>query len=216
MADFRVKRPGFIRWLKKHQSPVVDRSQSSEGQGMDVVAVVISGLSLVVAAVGTLLSNRRSLAALEESQKAASTALWSAVQEAVQRLIGFDPTAEPVGDRLTNLRIAMIALIDELDDWDEFDGWLAAEHVLGAALGRQVMEAAQPGDNVEERLAQLEPLMRWAVTLSNNLRLFRSRGYDAEAAAKLRLNAERLVKSVHQKHGWEQPPTTIPGVTPLG
>jgi hypothetical protein len=110
----------------------------------------------------------------------------------------------------------MIALIDELDDWDEFDGWLAAEHVLGAALGRQVMEAAQPGDNVEERLAQLEPLMRWAVTLSNNLRLFRSRGYDAEAAAKLRLNAERLVKSVHQKHGWEQPPTTIPGVTPLG
>jgi hypothetical protein len=182
---------------------------------MDVVALVISGLALVVSLVGTVLSNRRSSEALEESRRATATALWAAVQEAVQRLVGFDPTSEPIGDRLANLRISMLALVDELDDWHGFDAWLEAERVLGATFGRQVMETAGPGDTVEERLAKLRPLMQWAGALSNNLRLFRAKGYDADAAAALRANAERVLKSVHEKHGWELPPKTMPGVEPL-
>lgn len=174
---------------------------------MEVMALVLSGLSLLVAGVGTVLSNRRSSEALEESRKAAATALWSAVQEAIQRLIGFDPTAEPIGDRLANLRISMIALVDELDGWTGLDAWLEAERVLGATLGRQVMDAAKPGDSIDQRLANLDPLMRWAKVLSDNLRLFRSKGYDAEVVAKLRANAQGLVKSIHEKHGWELPPT---------
>lgn len=182
---------------------------------MDFVALVLSGLALVVAVVGTVLSNRRSSEALEESRKAAAAALWSAVQEAVQRLIGFDPTSEPVDDRLANLRISMIALVDELDDWSGLDAWLQAEHYLGAIIGRQVMDVAQPGDTVDQRLSKLDPLMRWAIVLSGNLRLFRAKGHDAEVAAKLRAAAERLTKDIHEKHGWELPPTTMPGVQPL-
>lgn len=64
---------------------------------MDVLALVISALSLLIAGVGTYQANKRANEALAESRKAAEDARWFAVQEAVQRLIGFDPTAEPVG-----------------------------------------------------------------------------------------------------------------------
>lgn len=60
----------------------------------------------------------------------------------MQRFIGFDPTMEPVGDRLANFRIATIALVDELDDWKGLDTWLESERNLGAVLARQVMEVA--------------------------------------------------------------------------
>lgn|SRR5690606_15704264 len=100
---------------------------------MDIAALIISGLSLVVAGIGTYWSNRRSKEALAESRRAAADAHWSALQEAVQRLIGFDPSAEPIRDRLTNLRIAMLALVDELgDEWEGLDVWLDAERALGA------------------------------------------------------------------------------------
>ena len=143
---------------------------------MDVVALVVSGLSLVVAAIGTVLSNRRSREALTESRKAATAALWSDAEEAVQRLIGFDPASEPIGDRLANLRIAMIALVDELDDWAGLDQWLEAERALGATLGRQVMEQAKPGDTVNQRLKVLDPLQTWAQAVASNLRRFRQPG----------------------------------------
>jgi hypothetical protein len=55
-------------------------------------------------------------------------------------MIGFDPASEPIGDRLANLRIAMIALVDEMHDWAGLDKWQEAERTLGALLGRQVME----------------------------------------------------------------------------
>lgn len=182
---------------------------------MDVVAIVVSVLSLAVAGVGTVLANRRANEAIAESRKAAAAALWSAVQEAVQRLIGFDPAAEPIGDRLANLRIAIIALVDEMGDWAGLDTWLEAERILGAAIGRHVMEIAAPTDTVEQRLATLDPLMRWAHVLGNNLRCFRSLGFDAETAAKLRVNAEAHVKAIHEEHGWEQPATTMPGIQTL-
>lgn len=118
---------------------------------MELAAVILSGLSLIVAIVGTALANKRSSEALDESRKAAASALWSGVQQAVQRFIGFDPTMEPVGYRLANFRIATIALVDELDGWAGLDTWLEAERALGAILGRQVMEAARPGDTVDER-----------------------------------------------------------------
>jgi hypothetical protein len=88
---------------------------------MDVLALVISVLSLLVALVGTYLTNKRSKEALAASQRAAVDGRWSATQEAVQRLIGFDPSAEPIKDRLADLRIAMIALVDDLPEWTELD-----------------------------------------------------------------------------------------------
>lgn len=182
---------------------------------MDIAALVISGLAAVIAGLGTILANRRANDALRESRKAVTTALWSALQEAVQRFLGFDPSREPVGERLANLRIAMIDLADEYTDWEGLDGWLEAERVLGATFGRQVMAAAKPGDSVEQRLKILDPLMTWAQALSQNLRLFRSKGYDREALGKLRSHATDLTRNIAEQHGWDLPPTSNPRLSPL-
>lgn len=183
---------------------------------MDAIPLLLSGGSLIVAITGLVLTYRRSGQALRESQKAAANALWSGVQQAVQRFIGFDPTMEPVGDRLANFRIATIALVDELNDWKGLDTWLEAERNLGAVLARQVMEAAQPGDSVDKRMANLDPYQQWAQVLSQNLRHFRAVGFDADKARKLQTSAESQAEAIYEKYGWESPPTTIPGVTPLG
>lgn len=182
---------------------------------MEIIALLVSVLSLAVAGIGTFQANRRAKEALGESRQAASDARWFAAQEAVQRLIGFDPTAEPIGDRLANLRIATIALVDSLDGWPGLDRWLEAERVLGAALGRQVMEAARPGDGVDERLTKLDPLMSWAQALSQNLRLLRSTGHDEQVLGKLQANAEALVRKTHERHGWDLPPRSNPRIQPL-
>ena len=182
---------------------------------MEIVALIVSGLSLAVTIVGTCLSNARSKEALTESRQAAADARWSTLQEAVQRLIGFDPTAEPISDRLANLRIAMLALVDHLDDWKGLDTWLEAERVLGATYGRHVMEGASADDTVDQRLDRLNPLMVWAATLSSNLRYLRSTGYKADALSKLRSHAEDLVEDIHARHGWELPPKGNPHVEPL-
>lgn len=173
---------------------------------MEVIALVVSGLSLAVAAVGTVLSNKRSSEAIAESRKAAAAVLWSGMQEAVQQLIGFDPASEPIGERLAYLRIAMIALVDALDGWDGLDQWLEAERALGTALGRQVLEKSQRGDTVEERLKVLDPYQRWAQVLGMNLRWFRSEGYDAAVAAKLREHAGDQLNRVCASNGWSLPP----------
>jgi hypothetical protein len=182
---------------------------------MEPVALVLSGISLFVAVAGTVLSNRRASEALAESRKAATVALWSGAQEAVQRLIGFDPASEPVGERLANFRIAMIALVDELKGWEGLDRWLEAERALGTTLARQVMARAKPRDTVDERLKALEPHQRWAEVLAMNLRRFRSQGYDEAAALKLREHAADEMRRVCEANGWPLPPTAIPGLRAL-
>lgn len=182
---------------------------------MEIAALAISGLSLLVAGLGTYQANKRANEALAASRNSAVDARWFAVQEAVQRLIGFDPTAEPVGERLQNLRITMIELVDQLEGWDGIDSWLEAERTLGATMSRQVMEVSEQRETVEQRVKNLEPLMSWAHALSNNLRRFRSTGHDAAVLAELRANAEAIVGSVHERHGWELPPSTNPRVRPL-
>lgn len=182
---------------------------------MEALALVVSGISLVVAVVGTLLSNRRASEALAESRKAATVALWSGAQEAVQRLIGFDPASEPIGERLQNLRIAIIALIEGLEGWDGFGEWLEAELALGATLGRQTMERAKPGDSVDERLKALDPYQRWAQVLGMNLRRFRAVGYDEAATLKLRDHAADQKKAICEANGWPLSPTTILGLQAL-
>jgi len=182
---------------------------------MDVLALVMSALSLLVAFAGTYLANKRSREALALSRRAAVDARWSALQEAAQRLIGFDPAAEPVGERLSNLRIAMIALVDELPEWSELDGWLEAERILGATYGRQVMDAAKPGDRVEQRVQNLDPLMTWAHALSSNLRFLRSKGRSAVSFGTLTSDAKGLIAQIHDKNGWDLPPAANTRASPL-
>lgn len=182
---------------------------------MDVAALVISILSLIGAVVGTFLANKRAKEAMALSRRAVADSRWSAAQEAVQRLIGFDPAAEPVGERLANLRIAFVALIDDLPDWTGLGSWLASEQVLGATLGREVIELSKPSDGVEKRLQNLELLSGWAQALSSNLRYLRSNGLDVEAMTKLQENAVGLTREIHEKHGWGLPATAYPYIRPL-
>jgi len=183
---------------------------------VDVAALIISIVSLLTGIVGTYLANRRASEAIADARKASAVALWSDAQIAVQRFIGFDPATEPIGDRLTNYRIAMIALVDGLDGgWDGFDAWLEAERQHGTALGREVMAKAKSTDTIEDRLKLLEPYQVWAAVLGANLRKFRATGYDAAAIAKLRQVAERHVQQIHASNGWTPPPTSLPGVKAL-
>lgn len=183
---------------------------------MDVLARVLSALSLIVAVVGTILANKGAHEALNASQKAATDARWFALQEAVQRLIGFDPVAEPIKDRLANLRIAAIALVDQLETREGLDAWLEAERVLGATIRPSGHGRRQALDGLEERVNNLVPLMDWAHALSSNLRHFRSVGHDAKALTQLQENAQALVVGIHERHGWELPPTKNSRVQPLG
>lgn len=75
---------------------------------MDVIALVLSGLALVVSIVATVLSNRRAHEAIEEARSAKTQALWPDAIEAVHRVI-VDPTTEPLTDRLQTLRVSEIA-----------------------------------------------------------------------------------------------------------
>jgi hypothetical protein len=179
------------------------------------VALVVSGVSLVVSVAGTWLANKRASEAIAESKKAATVALWSGAQEAVQRLIGFDPASEPIGDRLANLRIAIIALVDELEGWDGFDQWLEAERTLGACLGQQVIARAKPDDSTDQRLKVLDPYHRWAQLLGHNLRRFRSQGYNGSTVTELREHVVDQTKQVCEANGWSMPETTIPGLREL-
>ena len=118
-------------------------------------------------------------------------------------------------ERLVNLRITGIALVDHLDGWDGLDTWLDAERTLGATCARQVSEAAKLGDGVEQRVAKLEPLMTWAQALSQNLRRFRSVGHDEKTLAILQSNAEDHIKAIHTRQGWDLPPSSNPRLQPL-
>lgn len=178
----------------------------------ETVALVISGLALLVSIVGTVLADRRSRAserlaieARDEARAARADALWSAYIESIQGVMSLDPLAEPVGEAWKRLRVTATALVDGLSGWDGLDRWLAAEHALGVTFGRQVMETAQPGDSADERLTKMKPAIDWAMGLLNNARLFRSRGYDPDAMRSLTKHAHDVAVSIHQRHGWDLP-----------
>lgn len=173
---------------------------------MDLASLIFSGLSIIVALVGTVLSNNRARDALQEARNAATGTLWAEAQTAVQRLVGFDPATEPVGERLVNLRIALVALVDAHKHWPGFDSWLATEHQLGSALARQVLDKASPTDTADQRLRILDPYLGWAMALGSNLRFLRSDGFDPEPVRKLREHAEQLTTQVYEVNGWVQPP----------
>ena len=181
---------------------------------MEVLALVFSGLAIVVAVAGTVLSNRRSTEALELSKRAEASAVWSPVQDAVQRLIGFDPSREPVGERLANLRIAGIALADDLG-WEGLDSWLKAERALGSAYAQRAMHASSTNDTPERRVDVTQPYWTWADVLAHNLRRFRREGYKVDEMESLRSHALGEVKRIHEKHDWPLHPTTLPGVETL-
>lgn len=188
--------------------PYMPRSDNNIGAALNSAVLALSKRVDV-------LGRRADPSTSDRGASTADGAYWKAAVDAVQRLIGFDPAAEPVGERLTDLRIGFVSLIDELDDWDGLDEWLAAEHGLGAVLGRQVMAQARKTDSPEHRLKVLSPYHLWAQALASNLRHFRRHGYDAAVMGDLQARASQHKVDVYRGNGWTMPPMKPPGIEPL-
>lgn len=172
----------------------------------------IAGAGVLIAAVGTWLANRRAKAsegiarqALDGAKRANEHVVWSNAIEAAQRIVGLDPITEVARDPLVNLRVASSALVDELDEWTGMDRWLAVEHVLGSALGREVMERHRPEHDLDQRLVVLEPFHKWAAFLSQNLRLLRKTGYDAAQMQEMEAAHLAALRDVYARNGWGEP-----------
>lgn len=200
---------------------VAAASSKNEGGHLDAAvwvaagSLVVSVVSVGVAALGTWLAHRRATEAMEESKKAAASALWSDLQAVVQRFLGFDPSMEPHADRFLHFRTTAVALVDELE-WDGFDKWLAQEHALGSALCRQALEQADPSDTLDERMEKLDPLFAWGMALSGNLRRLRKTGPDGDSMSKLRQHVEEQVEGLYEQNDWGQPPSgQSPRIKPL-
>jgi hypothetical protein len=179
-------------WASQGLTGVKDKSTAEilRGRSLDLLGQVIP-------------ANRLQPDGVADSLR--DTSRWSQIQRAVQRFIGFDPSQEPVGDRLVDLRIAMSALVDELSEWAGLGDWLESERILGATLGQQVLEQSRPSDSTDRKLEILGPYQLWAQALSANLRVLRRRGYDPEAISELQSNADVQQQAIQESNGWSSP-----------
>jgi hypothetical protein len=159
------------------------------------------------AAESAAVANEIAQQALDEGRAASARALWSDAIEAVHRAL-IDLTSEPIGDRLQTLRIRLIALMDGLPEWDGLDGWLGAEHILGATLGREVLDRVQPGMTVEQQFDLSDEYRAWGMALAQNLRHLRNIGHSPDDVAELRRIAEEWRARVYERNNWGNPPTS--------
>lgn len=182
---------------------------------VSIASVVIALASLAVAGIGTVLSNRRSKeslrisqAALEDSRKVQSEALWWRAVEAVLNLIGLDPSRQSVSEPMLELRVAWTALADGLPEWAGLEKWLAIEHMRGAWLAREALElkqSAKSGGDVDQHFARLKPFIDWGTELSMQLRRFRDSGYDRRRVEDLLTSARVDLLAINKRNGWELP-----------
>jgi hypothetical protein len=120
-----------------------------------------------------------------------------------------DPTTEPLTEKLPTLRVRLIALVDGLPEWRGFDQWLATEHVLGAALSREVLARARKDESNEERVEKIKPYLDWGVALTQNLRHFRNIGYSPDDVESLRAHVSGVLKGAYTRNGWGEPRTHL-------
>lgn len=91
---------------------------------MDVVALVLAGLSLLVAVLALFSShsranesNRLAREALAEARSSKVGDIWAAVIRSVNHRMTFNPTAEDAGPMLRDARADLMALVDALPEW---------------------------------------------------------------------------------------------------
>ena len=214
-------------WQQVAGDPATEASASTGWTANAVLTLVFAALSVLVAGIGAWLANQRARASEETAREAlddarqarkeaVELALWTNAIDAVNRFMGFDPAREPVGTRLVDLRVRMMLLVDHFVDWEGFDEWLAEEHGLGAAFGRQAMEQYDPLEGDDAMVARVGPSASWAAALSSNLRYLRRHGYKPKHLAYLRDHAHDVRASLYEAHGWGEMPTKVPGLEMLG
>ncbi len=208
--------------VRRTTEPAADTGLSAT----EVLTLALAVLSVLVALGGTYLANERAKAgektareALEDARlarkEAVELALWTGAIEAANRLMGFDPAREEVGTRNQDLRIRLTLLIDHFHKWDGFDGWLAEELPLGAAVARDVMERRRPGETVTEQLERAWDYSAWAVALTKNLRYLRRHGYKPKHVKYLHDLAHEHRVSLYAANNWGEMPTEVPGIEEL-
>lgn len=184
---------------------------------MDVVALVLAGLSLTVSFWAVLSSrgkaeesNRIAREALDEARSSKADALWSAVIRSVNHRMTFNMTAEDAGPMLRDARADLMALVDALPEWEALGEWAAHEQALGAFAAHADLE-----DMTSDPQRLPEHSARWGGAFVTNLRRFRATGYDEQMMRRLTLNAQEQIGKVCEARGWELPPEAMPGVEPL-
>lgn len=214
-------------WPLWQQAPSGDAATALWGMSTsELLTLAFAALSVVVAGIGAWLANQRARAgettareALDDARlariQALELALWTSLLEAVNKFANFDPAREPIGTRLDDLRIRMMLLIDHSDDWDGFDKWLAEEHALGTALGRQAMELHVKGEAVDAFLARIGPYSNWAVALITNLRWLRRNGYKKREISYLYGHAKDTRAALYEARQWGPMPVEVPGLVAL-
>lgn len=172
-------------------------------------------------------SNTIARGAREDARNAVLDVAWDELIVAMAPLLTVMPHREPrLGEYLVAGRARATVLIDRLDGWECFDEWLDAEWQLGSARGREVTDAvahrtslqaiaASGPMGVDDELKITASLHTWAAGLNQNLRWFRSKGYDAETVTELLARARNLTEDVYARHGWQLPPDSLSGLVPL-
>lgn len=133
---------------------------------------------------------------------------WADLIEAVLRL-PLDPTQADVRERLATLRVRIIALVDALPKWTGLDEWLSAEHGLGAAIGRHVLQSSHSRMSEKSYVEALMPYMTWSMRLSQNLRHLHNTGYAPDELRALRESAIQGIRQVYARNGWGEPELSV-------
>ena len=222
----RFETHSWALWQQVAGDPATEASTSMGWTANAVLTLVFAALSVLVAGIGAWLSNQRARAAenaageaLQDARlarrQALELALWTNLLEAVNRFMNFDPAREPVETRLDDLRIRMMVLIDHFDAWDGFDTWLAEEHALGTAYGRQSMQLHQKGESVDAAVARNIPYSDWAAGLITNLRWIRRNGYKPKTVNYLYGEARQRRETLYRTRKWGPMPMKVPGLMAL-
>lgn len=184
---------------------------------MDVVALLLAGLSLIVSALAYLNSrnqgkeaNRIAQESLDEARSVKISEAWAAAIRSVNERATLNLMAEDAAPVLRDSRTCLMALVDALPGWEALGDWIAHEHVLGAHAAHADLEDMSQDSG---RLPDLS--MRWGGAFTTNLRRFRATGYDEQTMRRLTSNARDQLTRLCEARGWDFPPETMEGVEPL-
>ena len=118
------------------------------------------------------------------------------------------PSDPALSEKVQNLQLSLVALTDGLhgEEWKGLDEWLQAEHNVGIALARELLEAyaAETNMSVDQVFKLQEPYAIWATVLANNLRQFR-KGSNPEVLRKQIDSTSSVLKKIYARNGWEMP-----------
>lgn len=165
-------------------------------------------------------ANAISAQAAQDSRDVPKAVAWNDYVVALAAIQTFDPTSEPLGDRLVALRTRSMLLIDLLD-WDGFDKWLAAEQ---QAIVYLMHEADVVGQSKRQRLGRdltteevveiVKEMHTRVAALTTNVRRLRKVGTGELPYDEFAESAWDSARATCKRNGWPVPTGKIEGIEP--